>query len=306
MITFAHADHFQASFPGLPSEFSRALVVRATNHESICVNAVQELREGLMISLLGAVIVQMIGFDVEAGAMQFQGLDDSGTPGTLTRTGSVGANGTTLSVVVPALARTGTVTVLGSGTSRTLQVVPVLRAFGGTVAAGNTLVLEGTGLTTNDLAIAIDGRGVGSFSLRTVVDVHGTGEVGTTWRDLTAVGARPAMIVTSAQRPEHWQEAGVWRGLTAHLRLDFTHNEPLSPATRSEIEEISNLAIRSDYEVVTREMGLDEAKALEAKRKAEEAMANQTARLDYAKAQAELMEAVAQLAAIQRLRKRGH
>ena len=51
---------------------------------------------------------------------------------------------------------------------------------------------------------------------------------------------------------------------------------------------------------------LDEAKALEAKRKAEEAMANQTARLDYAKAQAELMEAVAQLAAIQRLRKRGH
>ena len=51
---------------------------------------------------------------------------------------------------------------------------------------------------------------------------------------------------------------------------------------------------------------LDEAKALEAKRKAEEDMANQTARLDYAKAQAELMEAVAQLAAIQRLRKRGH
>ena len=51
---------------------------------------------------------------------------------------------------------------------------------------------------------------------------------------------------------------------------------------------------------------LDEAKALEAKKKAEEAMANQSARLDYAKTQAELMEAVAQLAAIQRLRKRGH
>lgn len=48
------------------------------------------------------------------------------------------------------------------------------------------------------------------------------------------------------------------------------------------------------------------AKALEAKKKAEEAMANQKARLHYAKAQAELMEAVAQLAAIQRLRKRGH
>ena len=51
---------------------------------------------------------------------------------------------------------------------------------------------------------------------------------------------------------------------------------------------------------------LDEAKALEAKKKAEDAMANRSARLDYAKAQAELMEAVAQLAAIQRLRKIRH
>ncbi|UBH05974.1 alanine--tRNA ligase [Leucobacter sp. Psy1] len=47
-----------------------------------------------------------------------------------------------------------------------------------------------------------------------------------------------------------------------YLRLDFTHSEALSPETKSEIEEISNLAIRSDYDVVTREMGLDEAKAL--------------------------------------------
>src|SRR5690606_10584217 len=45
-----------------------------------------------------------------------------------------------------------------------------------------------------------------------------------------------------------------------YLRLDFTHSEALSAATKSEIEEISNLAIRSDYEVVTREMPIDEAK----------------------------------------------
>lgn len=51
---------------------------------------------------------------------------------------------------------------------------------------------------------------------------------------------------------------------------------------------------------------LDEAKALEAKKKAEEAMANRESELDYARAQAELVEAVAQLAAIQRLRKRTH
>jgi len=51
---------------------------------------------------------------------------------------------------------------------------------------------------------------------------------------------------------------------------------------------------------------LDEAKAAEAKQKAEEAMVNKGSEMDYARAQAELAEAVAQLAAIQRLRKAGH
>lgn len=48
---------------------------------------------------------------------------------------------------------------------------------------------------------------------------------------------------------------------------------------------------------------LDEARALEAKRAAEEAMQNRTSDIDYAQAQAELIEAVAQLRAIQKLRK---
>ena len=51
---------------------------------------------------------------------------------------------------------------------------------------------------------------------------------------------------------------------------------------------------------------LDEAKALDAKKKAEEALVTRESELDYARAQAELAEAVAQLAAIQRLRKRRH
>jgi len=51
---------------------------------------------------------------------------------------------------------------------------------------------------------------------------------------------------------------------------------------------------------------LDEAQALEAKRLAEEAMKDRTATMDYAKAQAELAEAVAQVRAIQQLRKKGH
>ena len=50
---------------------------------------------------------------------------------------------------------------------------------------------------------------------------------------------------------------------------------------------------------------LDEAKAQEAKRKAEELMVNKDSAIDYAKAQAELAAAVAQLAAIAKLRHKG-
>jgi len=51
---------------------------------------------------------------------------------------------------------------------------------------------------------------------------------------------------------------------------------------------------------------LDEAKAIAAKAAAEEAMKNRTSDMDYARAQAELSEAVAQIQAIQRLRKNTH
>lgn len=51
---------------------------------------------------------------------------------------------------------------------------------------------------------------------------------------------------------------------------------------------------------------LDEARVLEAKRQAEESMKNRSSAMDYARAQAELAEAVAQLQAIQKLRKVKH
>lgn len=50
---------------------------------------------------------------------------------------------------------------------------------------------------------------------------------------------------------------------------------------------------------------LDEAKAQEAKRKAEELMLSKDTQIDYAKAQAELATAIAQLAAIAKLRHKG-
>ena len=51
---------------------------------------------------------------------------------------------------------------------------------------------------------------------------------------------------------------------------------------------------------------LDQAKAMEAKKIAEEAMVNRGSAMDYARAQAELAAAIAQLAAIDRLRKQRH
>jgi F-type H+-transporting ATPase subunit epsilon len=57
-------------------------------------------------------------------------------------------------------------------------------------------------------------------------------------------------------------------------------------------------------ETAIRGRDLDEAKATEARRQAEEALSNQGTRIDYAKAQAELVEAIAQIQAITRLRGR--
>ena len=51
---------------------------------------------------------------------------------------------------------------------------------------------------------------------------------------------------------------------------------------------------------------LDEAKALEAKRLAEEAMQNKTSKLEIAKAQSELAEAMAQIQAIEKFRRKSH
>ncbi len=58
-------------------------------------------------------------------------------------------------------------------------------------------------------------------SLRAVADVQGAGELGTTWTDCTAVGARPRLRVTGYERPRVWIERGTWQGVAAVLRLDL-------------------------------------------------------------------------------------
>lgn len=68
------------------------------------------------------------------------------------------------------------------------------------------------------------------------------------------------------------------------------------------ILEVQPRAVTVLADTAIRGKDLDEARAEEAKRKAEEALANRAASIDYARAQAELLEAVAQLSAIRKLR----
>ena len=60
---------------------------------------------------------------------------------------------------------------------------------------------------------------------------------------------------------------------------------------------LSDTALRAD--------DLDEAAALEAQRRAEQALSDQTSELELAKAKAELIQAAAQIRAIQKLRAKG-
>ncbi|OIP10036.1 MAG: F0F1 ATP synthase subunit epsilon [Betaproteobacteria bacterium CG2_30_68_42] len=68
--------------------------------------------------------------------------------------------------------------------------------------------------------------------------------------------------------------------------------------------EVQASAVTVLADTAIRGRDLDEAKATEAKKKAEEAMRDQTSGLEYAQAEIELANAIAQLRAIERLRSR--
>jgi F-type H+-transporting ATPase subunit epsilon len=70
------------------------------------------------------------------------------------------------------------------------------------------------------------------------------------------------------------------------------------------ILEVQPKAVTVLADTAIRGQDLDEAKALEAKTRAEDAVHNRTSKLEIAQAQAELAEAIAQLAAIKKLRSR--
>lgn len=88
------------------------------------------------------------------------------------------------------------------------------------------------------------------------------------------------------------------------VRVELPGGEEQSFYVSSGMLEIQPHVVTILSDTALRAHDLDEAKSLEAKRAAEEAMKNKTGEMEIAKAQAELAEAVAQLETIKRLRKK--
>lgn len=87
------------------------------------------------------------------------------------------------------------------------------------------------------------------------------------------------------------------------VRLQMSNGDEKAFYVSGGILEVQPHLVTILSDTAERAEDLDEAAALEAKHKAEDAIKNRDAEMDLARAQAQLAEAAAQLQAIQRLRK---
>ena len=137
---------------------------------------------------------------------------------------------------------------------------------GGQVADKGTIVGPGFELEVLDVQRPVPGL------ISHTVEVT-SGEVGVGQPATTVVDAANRRAAQQAHSATHLVHAALrdtlGRGATqagslnraGYLRFDFSWNQPLSDATKSEIEEIANNAVRDNLEVTTRVLPLDEAKA---------------------------------------------
>ncbi|GGH35680.1 alanine--tRNA ligase [Microbacterium album] len=137
---------------------------------------------------------------------------------------------------------------------------------GGQVADRGTIVGPGYELEVLDVQ-----RPVAGLVSHTVEVTRG--EVGVDQPATTIVDAANRRAAQQAHSATHLVHAALrdtlGKGATqagslnraGYLRFDFTWGQALSPATRSEIEEIANNAVRDNLEVTTRVLSLEEAKS---------------------------------------------
>ena len=113
----------------------------------------------------------------------------------------------------------------------------------------------------------------------------------------------PAMMGEVGILPRHTPLLTVLR--PGEVRVKIPDGEEQVFYVSGGILEIQPHVVTILSDTALRAHDVDEAAALEAKQRAEQAMRDRKSDFDYAQAQAELAEAVAQLQTIQRLRKKG-
>ncbi len=93
------------------------------------------------------------------------------------------------------------------------------------------------------------------------------------------------------------------RLVPGEVRVKISADEQLPFYVSGGIIEVQPHVVTVLADTAVRAKDIDEAAALEAKRRAEEALRDRSGKIDYAKAQAELVEAVRQLQVLERYKK---
>jgi len=138
---------------------------------------------------------------------------------------------------------------------------------GGQEADAGSIV--GTGFDLEVLDVQKPVKGLVSHRVQVRSGEVGVGDAATSvvdpaWRRGATQAHSATHLIHAALREVLGQEAhqaGSYNK-AGYMRLDFSWSQPLSAATRTEIEEVANGAIRDDLEVVTRELPLDEARSM--------------------------------------------
>lgn len=112
----------------------------------------------------------------------------------------------------------------------------------------------------------------------------------------------PAEMGEIGVHPRHTQLLSRLKPGSVRIKKPDSNEEELIYVSGGMVE-VQPFVVTILSDTAIRGQDLDEEQALEAKRRAEEAMKLRTSEMDYAKAEAELADAVAQIAAIRRLRK---
>ncbi|CEA08223.1 Alanine--tRNA ligase [Arthrobacter saudimassiliensis] len=155
----------------------------------------------------------------------------------------------------------------GTEISLVLDETPFYAEAGGQAADTGLITGDGFVVEVSDVQRPVKGLSVHKAIVR-------EGEISTGALVQAAVDAQRRHAAEQAHTGTHIVHAALHQILgpealqrgsfnkAGYLRFDFAWGEGLSDTAKSEIEEVSNLAIRSNYDVVTRVMPLEQAKAL--------------------------------------------